>query len=440
MQRTSANPSVASVSATGLVEGKQSGTANITLTIRDLWGNTTTATATIHVENKIPVSCDIAYNPGTNTNGNVVATLTNCNKAITVTDGYRSSGSGTITRNTGSINANFSTNGSFTFLFEDSYGNSGSAVATVNWIDASDIQPTISYNPTSPTSGNVLASISFNKTGVTITNSAFSPCANGASEVGSGTCTFSSNGSFIFNYADDYGNTGSAVASVNWIDNSAPVLTLNYSPATLTNQNVLVTLTTSKPVYIPLGWSGASVGNSFTKLYTGNMVEVVTVYDPLGHQGQTWVTIDWIDKVAPTCDVAYSPNSTTNQDVVASLVNCSKLLAAGSTISHTFVANGSHNFVFQDWAGNTGTATANVNWIDKTSPTCSVQYTPNGDNSVVLATLTGCNTTVIVTNNGGSFDYHFTSNGSFTFIYQDTLGNSGSTQATVSSISTGSSG
>jgi uncharacterized protein YjdB len=81
-------PSVASVSATGLVEGKQDGIATITFTAKDIRGNTQQATATITVENKIPLSCSVDYSPSNNTNTNVIATLTGCNKTITVLPPY----------------------------------------------------------------------------------------------------------------------------------------------------------------------------------------------------------------------------------------------------------------------------------------------------------------------------------------------------------------
>jgi len=58
----------------------------------------------------------------------------------------------------------------------------------------------------------VTASITFNKTGVTITN-------NG----GNANYTFTENGNFTFTFIDAYGNTGSTTATVSWIDKT-PVL------------------------------------------------------------------------------------------------------------------------------------------------------------------------------------------------------------------------
>ncbi|MDR0859678.1 MAG: DUF5011 domain-containing protein [Candidatus Peribacteria bacterium] len=62
--------------------------------------------------------------------------------------------------------------GSYTVDYRkvDANGNTGYASRTVIVQDSSIPIPTIIYEPTSPTSGNVVASITFNKSGVNITN------------------------------------------------------------------------------------------------------------------------------------------------------------------------------------------------------------------------------------------------------------------------------
>lgn len=60
-----------------------------------------------------------------------------------------------------------------------------------------------------------------------ITNASFTPCQGGASEVSGGSCTFTGNGSFTFEFMDGYGNTGQETASVTRIDTQAPVVVLS---------------------------------------------------------------------------------------------------------------------------------------------------------------------------------------------------------------------
>jgi hypothetical protein len=66
----------------------------------------------------------------------------------------------------------------------------------------------------------------------------------------------------------------------------------------------------------PTGWSGATTGTQFTKIYTQNTTEPITVYDRVGNQGQTWLLVDWIDTISPVAiTVDYSPNTITSGDV-----------------------------------------------------------------------------------------------------------------------------
>jgi hypothetical protein len=88
----------------------------------------------------------------------------------------------------------------------------------------------------------------------------------------------------------------------------------------------------------------------------------------------------------------------------------------------------------QDFAGNSTGTTVTINNIDSTLPFCNVSYHITGStNQDVLATLTGCTPHLTLTNTGG--DTHtFTQNGTFLFTYQDHLGRTGSTMATVTRI------
>jgi hypothetical protein len=89
-QWTTSNPTVVSVTGTqtgATLQGKSHGTGIITFIIKDVYGNTVQAAVNVTVQNKIPLSCNITYQPNTATNQNVITTLTGCNKPITVTNG-----------------------------------------------------------------------------------------------------------------------------------------------------------------------------------------------------------------------------------------------------------------------------------------------------------------------------------------------------------------
>ncbi|GHV23471.1 hypothetical protein FACS1894176_01340 [Bacteroidia bacterium] len=55
---------------------------------------------------------------------------------------------------------------------------------------------------------------------------------------------------------------------------------------------------------------------------------------------------------------------------------------------------------------------------------CSVLYTTTGTtNQDVVATLTGCNEPIVITNNSGNANYTFTGNGFFLYFFRDIAGN-----------------
>ena len=89
---------------------------------------------------------------------------------------------------------------------------------SVTWIiDTTPPIWTLSYSTTGITNQSVIATLTLNETGSVTNNS------------GSTTYTFTGNGIFTFAYQDIAGNTGSAIATVNWIDKTAPIITLNGS-------------------------------------------------------------------------------------------------------------------------------------------------------------------------------------------------------------------
>ncbi|MDR2541176.1 MAG: hypothetical protein LBD11_05425, partial [Candidatus Peribacteria bacterium] len=88
------------------------------------------------------------------------------------------------------------------------------------------------------------ATITFNKPNVTVTN-------NG----GNTSYTFTGNGSFTFEFVDQYGNTGAETATVNRIDKTIPsIISMVYSPNAQTSGPVIVTITLNKPGTV-VGWT-----------------------------------------------------------------------------------------------------------------------------------------------------------------------------------------
>ena len=244
------------------------------------------------------------------------------------------------------------------------------------------------------------------------------------------TYTFSQNGSFTFDFIDAAGNTGSATATVNNIDKSVPTATISYSTTSPTNQDVIATLQPSETVTV--------TNNSGLTTYTFSQNGSFTFdfIDAAGNTGSATATVNNIDKSVPTATISYSTTSPTNQDVIATLQPSETVTVTNNSglTTYTFSQNGSFTFDFIDAAGNTGSATATVNNIDKSVPTATISYsTTSPTNQDVIATLQPSET-VTVTNNSGLTTYTFSQNGSFTFDFIDAAGNTGSATATVNNI------
>lgn len=168
--------------------------------------------------------------------------------------------------------------------------------------------------------------------------------------------------------------------------------------------------------------------------------------DNVGNTRNYTVTINNIDKTAPTGSLSHSPTNWVNTDVkihwsvadANSGVKQIKLpdgtIKTTATGDYTVSQNGTYTFIVYDVAGNTLTLQETVTNIDKTPPTGSLSHNPtdwvidyvkihwtasdsqSGFNRVVLPD--GTSTT------NASGDFTVTDNGTYTFTLYDNVGNS----------------
>jgi hypothetical protein len=205
------------------------GNGSYTFTFTDPAGNSGQATAIVdRIDTTPPHTTLLSYSPSTTTNGNVLATLV-ADEPITLLGSGRTP-SGVIASGTqGDValqrTKEFTDNTGITLDFVDAVGNPASTQLSITRIDRTPAIPTIIYSPATATNTNVIATISFNKTGVHLTN-------NG----GASYYVFTGNGTFTFVFTDPAGNVGTALATVDRIDKTAPIATsLTYAPSTLTS-------------------------------------------------------------------------------------------------------------------------------------------------------------------------------------------------------------
>ncbi len=349
-------------------------------------------------------TAEIEYSTTELTNRDVTATLVNENMDIIVTN------------NNGSKTYTFTENGTFTFEFTNKKGVKGTATAEVNNIDKTMPNASIKYSTTEPTNGEVIATVTFDKENVTITN-------NG----GSNTYTFTENGTFEFEFVGPAGNTGTAIAEVNWINKEAPVGTITYSAEYKTNQDIIATITFNKENVTITNNEG---NNTYT--FTENGEFTFEFVDEAGNTGTATATVSNIDRTLPVATITYDINEPTNQNVVATVTFDKENVTVEGGNTHTFTENGTYEFEFVGPSGNKGIAVAKVDWIDRELPVATITYDINKlTNQDVTATVTFNKENVKITNNNGSNTYTFTQNGTFTFEFEDMVGNEGTATAEV---------
>lgn len=321
-----------------------------------------------------------------------------------------------------------------------------------------DERPTagIGYSTTEPTTENVVARL------VNVSAKNYEITSEGGD-----THTFTEEGehSFTFTFVDkDTGVRGYATAVVDWIDRTAPTATIEYSTTNPTNGNVIATLKPSEEIKVVN--NGYYLVDEDGKVYdkNGELLEDYTVdengivkdstgkvIDPLkyeffdngkftfefedraGNRGTATATVNSIDRVAPIATITYDINSLTNKNVTATITfneEQVKVTNNNHNTKYVFTKNGEFKFEFQDAAGNKGSITAAVNWIDKKSPTAELKYEKYADRVVVRVV----NPSKQITFQEGNGVYTYTKNGEYEIVFYDSLGNVGKLSVRIDSL------
>ena len=332
-----------------------------------------------------------------------------------------------ILNNGGLSSYTFTENGTFTFEFTDRAGNRGKATANVTWVDKSVPAPEIRYSATSATNQNVTASLIVGGNVIQ-------------------THTFTENGKYTFSYTLN-GKNLTATASVDWIDKKAPEATVVYSTRNWTRTDVTATVTFDENDVIIL-----NNGSSNTYVFSKNGKFTFKFRDKAGNEGEAEAAVNCIYKKAPSPVFEYSTTNLTNSNVTvritdftsdeyvdeASFAVYKKSITVTSNFGNryfVFTQNDTFMFSYYDGAGNKGTQSITVDWIDKVAPVGSIEYS-NYDitRDAVSAYITFSKPNVTITNNSGKNRVVFEDNGSFTFTFADALGNNGTATATVNWI------
>ena len=173
--------------------------------------------------------------------------------------------------------------------------------------------------------------------------------------------------------------------------------------------------------------------NPFTYEFLSNGEFTFEFVDAAGNKGTATAKVDWIDTKAPKATIEYDITSLTNKNVTASISFDEENVTVTNNnkkTNYVFTKNGEFTFEFRDAAGNTGSITAKVDWIDKVAPTAELKYEKQKDKVIVSV----INPSKEITFKEGNGIYEYTKNGNYEIIFYDSLGNVGKLIATIDSF------
>lgn len=298
------------------------------------------------------------------------------------------------------------------------------------------------YSTTNKTKENV--TVTFTTSNDIVTPSGWNKNVNEYSK------TYSVNTTETVEFSDTIGNSTSKTVTISNIDKTAPVVSnASYSTTDLTNQDVVVTFTSSNDdIITPNGWTKSS--NTFTKSFSTNTNEKVSFSDDVGNITQKDISISNIDNIAPKATIAYSTTDATNKDVTVTITLSEEVNTVnewsknGKVFTKTFSSNVQNQSVsFTDLAGNSVNAIVNIGNIDKTKPVLNevVYSTTQKTNADVTATFTSNENLVAPsgwtkTENSGTFTYKkvYSQNATETVTFSDNVGNSVSKNISITNI------
>ncbi|GMQ56257.1 hypothetical protein AN1V17_06500 [Vallitalea sediminicola] len=352
-----------------------------------------------------PPTGSIVYSPEESqgwTKENVVASLTNLEDNL----------GGSVITPSGNTYS-FTDNGSYIFQLQDELGNDATISALVTWIDKIDpIIAQITGNQTPSKEHQALISVTDNETSkdeinlyCQWSNSQAIPTINDVNwtEITNDSTIDKNNVDgewYVHVKAVDQAGNSSIYTSGKYIfDNTPPVGLINITEEFINHNSITINLECSD-VYSNesnisysisednINWepwtSFVSIINGYeTTVTEGEHTVYVKFKDGLGNESNVVSDKFIIDKTPPSGNISYSSddsNGYISADVRATLINItdnysdSKDIIVNDT-EYNFTENGGYTFTLTDATGNSTTISANVDWIDKTTPT--ITLTPN---------------------------------------------------------------
>ena len=392
------------------------------------------------IENIKPTA-GVYYSTQELTNEYVIARLVNPSTEIT------------ITNNDGKDTYVFTENGEFTFTFEDKFGNEGSAIAKVTWIDKNIPSADVDYEVNDERK--LIISLD------NISKDVYLLDKNDNKinyiEVENGKVT-------NISYLD---NSGNVTKKVN-VDQNGVIKKITYVnitgkvPSVSTYETTIENGIVSSESYFDDNGNPVTITNEekeeLRKLQQSMTNPLEYTFDDSGEYefkmldkarniAYKSIKADYIDygSTILASDITYNITRTTNKDVIATInpyvININggdaeaEIVNNNNNNKYTFTKNGEFTFEYKSSQDEENSEVkkhkAEVTWIDKVTPKAEIKYSTKEPTDKVVASLVNESEQIIITNNGTSRERIFTENGEFTFEFEDIAGNRGTAIAKV---------
>ena len=351
------------------------------IVVYDLAGNSSIANISVTNIDKETPSLEVLYSTKEITNENVTVTITS-NKQLQEVEGW------TRSEDMLTLSKIYTQNTEETVTIYDLAGNSYIANISINNIDKESPILEVNITPTETTSGSVTVEIRANESIQPVEGWTLSEDQMTLSK------TYIENAEERLTIYDLAGNSTTQDISVNNIDNQSPQLEVNYSTSSLTNSDVIVTITSNKPVQAVDGWALSESQMELSKTYEVNTEENIIIYDLVGNSTEVSISISNIDKVSPEYDITYSTLELTNENIVVT-ITANELIQGMEgwtlsenqmTLSKIYEENIEENIMIYDLAGNSTIVDISIENIDKIIPQIEMTYSitePTNENVTV---------------------------------------------------------
>ena len=276
----------------------------------------------------------------------------------------------------------------------------------------------VSYTWADPKKGPVTANLKLSddsRGNVTIIN-------NG----GSGRYVFKNNGQFVFEFEDEAGNQGRALAQLTAIPAEGPRVAVSYSSVYPTREAVKVTMTPEPGSELKSGdIQTVQENDSYTFITEVNGSWNFTFVNEYGIEKVVKPSVENIDRIPPKLWLDYIYDSYKN--TITAIVRSDELItpAEGSTLSQVYPCTDKERYTMRalDELGNEVVVTVSAAYLDEPGAgDVKINFsTAELSKNPVTITLTS-DKEFTVLNNGGSKELTAQQNGQYIFVIRDSLG------------------